>query len=358
MTASTHRPHFPALDGIRGLSIFLVLVGHVGQWRLGAVWTESFAALGVVLFFVLSGFLITDGLVRTHRQTGTIDLRAFYIRRFLRLGPAFVFFLAALAMGIASGWVTDVPWYGLASSVLYLRNIFGRGDTDAHLWSLSTEEQFYAFWPLLLLIIPRRRWALCAGVLMTLVIGARTWAVFAHVQPVKIYLRPWFRMDAILAGCLLALVMHSRAEGWLRAVMGRVGVAVPLALTLAWALLARDLPAVLFTGETLLSLFVVGGGVYLSRSALSFPLFTSAPAVWLGRLSYSLYLWQQPFLVTRDPDWGLLRELPWCLVPTFALACASYFWIERPFLALKSRLEKGDTRPVPPKEAVVGSLER
>lgn len=137
--------HFPQLDGLRGLAIVLVLAGHVLEFGFGI--HTDFGGLGVLLFFLLSGFLITGLLDREKTRTGAISLRAFYIRRVLRLFPALFIFLATQCVLIETRVVTDTPWYAVAACLLYVRNIWGRGSTTGHIWSLSLEEQFYTSWP-------------------------------------------------------------------------------------------------------------------------------------------------------------------------------------------------------------------
>ena len=139
--------YFPQLDGFRGLAASLVVLGHLILFRDGS---DAIASLGVMLFFVLSGFLITGLLVNERVRYGRIDLRAFYLRRVLRLAPALACFLLAVMILIRLGLIVDVPRYELIACIFYFRNIVGRSTSLAHLWSLSLEEQFYGLWPLLI----------------------------------------------------------------------------------------------------------------------------------------------------------------------------------------------------------------
>ena len=152
--------HVPELDGFRGLAIALVVVGRYWEFRGWSsdvrAFAQNLAHLGVLLFFVLSGFLITGLLYRERSLTGSISFKRFYIRRALRLLPAFFLFLATVALLVRFGLVTDVPKIEFLECLLYLRNIFGRSLSLGHIWSLSLEEQFYLVWPISFFLLPRK----------------------------------------------------------------------------------------------------------------------------------------------------------------------------------------------------------
>ena len=200
--------HFPQLDGLRGVAILLVIAGHVLQG--GFAIPNDLGALGVLVFFVLSGFLITGLLDREKQQTGNIRLSTFYFRRVLRLFPALFCFLAVLLLMIKVGLVRDTPWYAVVACIIYVRNIWGRGSSTGHIWSLSIEEQFYIFWPLLMRRLSRR------FALRVAITGAIAISVFRMVAihfewfeywTSIFYERSWFRFDSILVGCTIALLL-------------------------------------------------------------------------------------------------------------------------------------------------------
>ena len=143
--------HFPQLDGFRGLAIVFVIFGHVvkysGKGKTLYDIGQHFAATGVFLFFVLSGFLITGLLQKERASKGAIDLRRFYLRRALRLGPALLLFLSILTLLKLLGLTPGLPGYEIAACLLYARNFFGRTLTTSQIWSLSLEEKFYLCWP-------------------------------------------------------------------------------------------------------------------------------------------------------------------------------------------------------------------
>lgn len=349
-TGSRGRRYYPELDGLRGMSVMLVVIGHLALFVLrSGSWGGSLAAMGVMIFFILSGFLITDLLCHEHAETGTVRLGAFYVRRIRRLMPAFLVFVLFLAIAIQMGWVTDVPWSSMAASLVHLRNVFGRGDTNAHLWSLSMEEQFYAVWPLLFLLAGPRKALVVSlvGVLgVSLVRGGMIALNVLDYNRGIYYLRPWFRFDSLLLGCLLALAWNG-GERSRRLVQKLVAWCSPgvclVALTL-WSVYAEMTamkPVFLLVQGLLAAALVAGcalGGTHawLRLRSLRF----------LGLISYSLYLWQQPFLTTRTPDWGPLREAPLCVVMAFAAALASYYWVEKPFRV--AHPEKATAKSVTP----------
>jgi len=186
----------------------LVLAGHILEFGFGI--HTDFGGLGVLLFFVLSGFLITGLLDQEKRQTGRISLRAFYVRRVLRLFPALFVFLAVLSGLIQIRAITDTPWYAVAACLLYVRNIWGRGSMTGHIWSLSLEEQFYTVWPWIVKALDR-------PVLMRVAfLGSAVIAAFRMIcirlaccdyASGTFYQRPWFRFDSILLGCGIALFL-------------------------------------------------------------------------------------------------------------------------------------------------------
>jgi peptidoglycan/LPS O-acetylase OafA/YrhL len=332
------RVYFPQLDGLRAVAVLIVVIGHE---LLTTRWHEL-ASVGVLLFFVLSGFLITTLLCVEERDTGAISLRGFYLRRALRILPASYFLLAVTAVLVAAGWVTDVKWSNIAAAILYVRNLFGTGATLTHLWSLSLEEQFYLVWPLLFVAIPPRARLRSALGIIAVCVAWRTTAMSLHLydrQPGTYYIRTDFRFDSILAGCALALATKDR-PGAVR-YAARFALPLPILAALVASCLdtdARFAPYVL-TVQTLLATALLAHLVTVEGDGFG-RLLSTAPLRWVGRLSYSWYLWQQIFLVTREPSWGPLRRFPVDVIASIAAALVSFYVVERPFLRWKSRLPR------------------
>ncbi len=325
--------------------MLLVVVGHTLVFRLGRGyrWTQ-FATLGVLIFFVLSGFLITGLLCSEERRREKISLRHFYLRRAFRILPAFSVFILVVSLLVHLKLVTDTSWRTIAVSVLFVKNIFGSGATLGHLWSLSLEEQFYLIWPLLFSVVGRRRLlAPTVGLILGVVLYR---AVAIRLAPYDygggiFELRSDFRMDSILVGCALALHLDRRPETpnhFPRLARWGTHPIWLIPFLASWTLYC-EVPALWSVYLTVQTVLVCG----LVFHVIAFPDSVVASLLrrrWLrfvGLISYSLYLWQQLFLVVSVPDWGFIRQLPFCLFISGGVAVLSYFLVERPFLNLKRR---------------------
>lgn len=184
---------YPSLDGLRAVSISLVIAHHLGVSSLPVIWRLDIGNLGVRTFFVISGFLITSLLLAEREKVGRIDIKAFYLRRLFRIVPAYWVFLSAMAV--------SVPVAALLPSLLYYANYSHPALLVGHTWSLSVEEQFYLIWPLALLWRPL--WAVGAMLILA--------PIMRHLAdqglwPVESRYAWECVCDALAAGCLLALV--------------------------------------------------------------------------------------------------------------------------------------------------------
>ncbi len=344
--------HVPALDGLRGLAVLGVLAFHAGALRGGF--------LGVDLFFVLSGYLITALLLAEHATAGRIDLRAFWVRRARRLLPALLALMPAIALYAAIfarprelaavrrdalatlGYVSN--WASIVAGRSYW-SLFTAPSPLEHTWSLAIEEQFYLAWPLLLRFAmrgaarpARRTLALAAG--LGAVSAASLWLRWNPLDGSRAYLGTDTRGAAILAGCALAAVLHDgegarpfRARARRRA--GTVGALAAMVLAAAWTF-ADGERALLYRGGFWATEACV---VALLVAALRAPKSAVARALaWgplrsVGAVSYGVYLWHWPLFVVLTPartglDGLALAGLRVGL--TFAAAAASYRWIEQP----------------------------
>jgi peptidoglycan/LPS O-acetylase OafA/YrhL len=336
----------PALDGLRALAIAAVVAVHA-TYSLVPEWAGRFVPggfLGVDVFFVLSGFLITTLLLEERRKYGTISLRRFYARRALRLLPA------VGALLVVHGLVAVVTHADLglesrtaAAVGLYALNWVeaARGSVAvglAHLWSLSVEEQFYFVWPLFLIFALSRRRpnrlvlaVAAAGIAWATAVRALLWIHGAGWD--AIYVRTDARVDELLMGVILAVAFH---RGWRLPHrwrhLGSAGLAV---LLICFAVVRRE-SSWLFVGG---GFTVVGLGAVvliaavLNADGLLARAFSWRPAVHLGRASYSLYLWHVPiFIVVANHLGGrpaverLVAGLVGCAVATLA----SYHLVEAP----------------------------
>ena len=352
----------PALDGIRAVGIVMVVVLHAVAFlatsqvrRLGPG-----GFLGVDVFFVLSGFLITT-LLLEERARRPVSLTEFWIRRALRLLPALVVFL-----GVWSAYLLGYRRLGgrgiLASdlaSIFYVSNIVKAHGSlldpgYGHLWSLAIEEQFYLVWPVILvLVLARRRGpgllAVFAGVAVLALAVDRALVWHADPNALTVAFRTDFHADQLLIGALGAMAWRS---GRLRCLdRHRAWWSTAAALLLAAAFFTVPAEAGWLYEGGYLAFGAVVGLLVVTTLVPSGPvgaLLTAAPVRYLGRISYSLYLWH--FAVLTAVSYAVPRDLhaaaaiPAVLV-SIGLASASYHGVERPLRALgRRRVEQFDAR--------------
>lgn len=331
--------YVPALDGLRGIAILLVLAVHANRLPGGA--------LGVDLFFVLSGFLITALLLREWHERGAISLRSFYARRARRLLPALLVMLAGfVAMSTllekpdVPGWngrdAFEAAGYSLAYSANIVQAADGRFDAQGgqHLWSLAQEEQFYALWPttLALLLLWRRRPAVLIAGLGALFAALWAWRLALLAADVS-YERLWFapdtHADGLIVGAICGVVYVHGFIAHLRAIT--VWIAV-LVATLLVAMSAWDTAELYEFG---LPFFCIACGVIVLAAAIGSPILTPvaiSPLRAVGRISYGLYLWHYPLFI----GFGWKIGLPLAVV----IAGLSYRYVEKPLLRRRRRVSE------------------
>lgn len=340
----------PSLDGLRAVSILMVLYGHLSgthgfpvsvtayQRTLGDV-----AHLGVLVFFVISGFLITSLLLNERERSGTISLRNFYLRRVLRIFPAMYVLVLGLCVATLLGWI-HLDGRDFAVAATYTVNYLGHPPWwIGHLWSLSIEEQFYLLWPLGLLVLRPRRallFAIAAIFIGPLVRGLVREYV-GHVDPASALAGTSIfpaMFDYLATGCALAMLRPwlLRQPWYLRITGSRwLLLAVPLVLAINKF---SNHTLVMLAGSPVLNVclaLLIESATRHERSLVGRCL-NWRPAVFIGVLSYSLYLWQQPFLNRHSDAW--INAFPENVAFAFCAALMSYFIVERAFLGLRRRL--------------------
>ncbi len=338
-------PDLPALDGLRALAVLGVLLFHDGRLVGGY--------LGVDLFFVLSGFLITSLLVGEWRAAGRIDLRAFWIRRARRLFPALALvLLAVIAYAALGAAATELPriesdglatlgyvanWHAILAGDDYWTLFGGAHSPLQHAWSLSIEEQFYLVWPLVTVAVLRlgrgsRRALFVVSLLLAVLSALAMLLLYAPESSARAYMGTDTRATAILLGAALATI---RAKlGWIRG-LDALGLLALAGLGVAWALLGGQDPFLYRGGFWLTQLGVVvliACAAHPAQSRIARGL-AWRPLVALGKISYGVYLWHWPIFVVLTPtrigvDGALLTTLRFAL--TLAVALASYVLVERP----------------------------
>jgi peptidoglycan/LPS O-acetylase OafA/YrhL len=361
---TTIRPgghRLPELDGLRAWAIIAVLFGHLGiSFFIGG-------GLGVDLFFVLSGFLITHLLLREYDRRGSIDLLAFYRRRAWRLLPALVTMLILVDLATA---IQDPPGGLLRANLIgsiwtlgfvanWAREWIG---SYIHLWSLGIEEQFYIFWaPIVILLVPRLNRSKGALVLLGLALvdlGLRAGFYLGDVvSDGTLNNATYTHVYGLMAGAALAMALTrkgaislpnwSRWLGWL-SLPAIVLLTLRVAISLGSPAVSVTVvaPIAVLACAILVGGVVVGGGPWTAVLRL-------APVVWVGRISYSLYLWHLPVYVAMDYLLWVQSHMVLAgaikVGLSVALAAASFHLVERPLLRRYASRDstglKGDLAP-------------
>ncbi|CAB4745468.1 unannotated protein [freshwater metagenome] len=378
--------YVPGLDGLRAIAVAAVVLYHAQQ-NMPSSWMPG-GFLGVEVFFVISGYLITTLLVAEHERTDRIDIKQFWARRARRLLPA-LFAVLIVTMGIVgiggsssdslrehvrafrgtwvSAWLYLTNWYQVIAGLEYSDRL-GRPSLLRHLWSLAVEEQFYLVWPIVMWFVLRRfRHRLPAvGVVFAALAGAIALVVALVYRSENLgrinflYLSTPTRLSGLLLGSALAIFWRpwrlatasvSRHGRWTD-VAGTVGLGVLVWAFLRWHLVVDGVSAVhgynlLFRGGFL----IIGIATVMTIVAVTHPgsllasrVLSARPLVWVGKRSYGLYLWHWPvFQLTRprgdlslldpsSPDvrWGWLPALVLRLLITVVLTELSYRLLEVP----------------------------
>ena len=339
----------PALDGVRGIAIIAVLAvhtHHIFGWSI-----LKGGNVGVDIFFVLSGFLITALLIEEWQGSGEISLKGFYWRRVLRLVPALLIVLAILYLLAdfvlpateAADTRRSIPvafFYASDFALAFFQFHLG---ALQHTWSLAIEEHFYLVWPLFLMAAlklgaSRRRLVV---ITLTLALASAVHRAVLHqlgALPVRTYYGIDARADGLLIGCAAGMCV---CWGFLRARSLKPWV-VPAVALIVTLMLATNYatPFMHLGGFALLAMAAAAviGWVVMAPSSYLQRFLEYDPLVWVGRISYGLYLWHYPiFKVGSLLKVGWVLQLLIALTATFAITCLSYYLIERPVLKLKRR---------------------
>ena len=356
----------PSLDGVRAIAVLLVMAGHLNLVYAGG--------LGVDIFFVLSGYLITAILVSEFSVSGRISLKKFYARRALRILPAVILLLVVLNVFFTitqpGEQASTLRWDSLGA-LFYIANwlrAFGRDlGILGHLWSLSIEEQFYFFWPITLAFLLSRKLSvnrvlIVIGFAVVLVNLDRIYLYHGIESFNRIYNGLDTRADALLVGCALGLSSYGIFSRRVFAVLGLLGAAlVGYVLFRAYPVPASiQVPFGLTIGGTLFALGVAFalGAILSNRESIFAKVLRLPPLVWIGRLSYGLYLWHFPvftFVAGWFPALEPVRLAALEIICTFVCATLSYYLVERPCLNAKKRFSVIKT-PVPTTPSPVQSV--
>jgi peptidoglycan/LPS O-acetylase OafA/YrhL len=332
-----------SLDGVRGVAVMLVVASHAG-YRFAS------AALGVNAFFFLSGFLITTLLRREYGRTGTINLRNFYIRRALRIFPPMYLTLGAVtAMVVLGVLVSRAPTSSIVGQYLHLTNYLSITHQKVlpgteMMWSLSVEEHFYLLFPFtfpwLASLPPRRAFTFLVGCCVV-ILGWRTYGVLSGtIETWWAYEATDTRMDSVLWGAAFALFCNP-TDAAERSVLDRPWVSIVAAVVLVGS---QGYQADWYTHTVRYTLqclcfFPLFTLAIRRPNVLPFSLLNRQPLVWLGTISYGLYLYHHVVIEVLEQHTSL-RKLPLLgvtLAISLPLCWLSYRFIEQPMGRLRTR---------------------
>ncbi len=347
-------PYNRSLDGLRALAVGLVLIAHFPAIEgIGLTFFAKAAAsglrigyLGVDIFFILSGYLITSILIR-EKQSGTFSFKRFYLKRTLRIFP--IFYLTLFAVLLVFGLSQAEFW----ANALYVSNYYYTFSTESsplrHTWSLSVEEQFYLFWPLIVALCPLQRLGrtVVYGVIAILAVAITLsvlWLDPFDFNRFSVRALP-FRVLSLGIGAYIAI--HPER-------VARIPLRIPLLLVFACPIMVIGLygyDGYVGPSVQLLVMAAWSASIFLTvllggdrGNAAIKALFANGPMVYIGRISYGLYLYHYVVLVGLGALAGHASNgVAWqtflaALALTFAIAAASFQWIEKPCLRLKHRL--------------------
>ena len=349
----------PSLDGLRALSISLVVCLHSLQafsltHPVSRYWYAVFnGSDGVFIFFEISGFLITTLLLNEHRKRGSISLRGFYLRRAFRiLPPLYLYIGVAVLLGLAGKLALNLQ--SVLSAMFFYHNVYAPGEmwSIEHLWSISVEEQFYLVWPFVLVYFLRRggergRRAAAWFPIAVLLISPVLRVVLAGSGNARLHAAgvTLFRFDFIMFGCLVALLQGTtRFEAWYRRAT-RLWWIAPGVMVVCSILSTRFENRFDFTvGYTINGAAVAVFLLWCTRNEGSAVgrVLNAGPVAWVGVLSYSIYLWQTVWLHSGNEQvfaWApRLGKFPLNWVGILACAAASYYFVEQPSLTMRAEL--------------------
>ncbi len=344
--------YVPALDGMRGIAILAVMAFHT-QFPL---FQGGF--IGVDVFFVLSGFLITTLLVREYDKSNAVSLKNFYMRRVLRLAPAFLFFLFVVVI-VSFIFLERSPFYNnlidAFIALFYVANWAHALNIHppvilSHTWTLSIEEQFYILWPITFIFLFKSLKSRGHVALIVLSAALLSWILRVYLLSsgstiTRVYAGLDTRADTLLIGCFLGIVLSSDLLG--EGVKRRLTFVLRYIAPLSALLLIRFFfklnwmnPHIYYTNffAVIILVGIIILDISISRESMLRVILSLKPLVWIGGISYGVYLWHYPiYSVMLSRGFSKASVLVFGTLSAFAVASVSYYCLERPFLRLKRR---------------------
>ena len=369
---STARFYHPELDVLRFFAFLMVFCHHalphdpmfwtsiglpafLAQFIAGVGATGAF---GVSVFFVLSSYLITELLLREKDLMGTLDVRSFYIRRILRIWPLYFAFLglAVVLQWIIPGqhvtWRAGL-WFSLLAGNWFIVFHGFPSSVIFPLWSVSIEEQFYITWPAVVRRITETGMLICAAALLTVATAARIYLGVNHTWESRVWCNTFVQLDPIAIGIIMAVLLKGEIPRFSRLARGALLVAGITGLALG-ALFFGIKSDPLTTARIVFGYPSVAiGGALLLLAVLRYQSGSNRVLVYLGRISYGLYVFHVLGLLISDHVvsdqtanlWRYSLRVGVALAATLVMAAISFRWLEAPFLSLKQRFTHVLSRP-------------
>jgi peptidoglycan/LPS O-acetylase OafA/YrhL len=349
VSMSARYGYIPCFDGLRSLAIVLVILRHLEVSNIIP------AGFGVTVFFFISGVLITRLLLAEQVQKGGVDLFNFYIRRFVRLAPPLIVMVGITSIVMVANGVY-VPWQGVASSLLYFRNYYtwylkatGQPlDTEIWepTWSLAVEEHFYLLFPLVLVFFGSRPrifiTAMSAACVGSLVLRILAW--FYWPEPDQyLYHATEMRLDGILTGCLLSYVAHYLPNASFWKYISSQSIFWFCVMCIPASMLYREAfydGAIKYSVQQLLLIVIMYQMIFIDSHQWAKVILENGFLKYIGRLSYSLYLWHLPCYYAVK---ALLPAQPHSvqviisIAAAFVVAAMSYHLLEMPLVSMRKK---------------------
>jgi peptidoglycan/LPS O-acetylase OafA/YrhL len=359
--------HVPALDGIRAMAVLLVMVYHM-EYLVPELHTfVKGGFLGVDIFFVLSGFLITSILLKEQDETGGISLWSFYLRRTLRLIPAFWLFLIVLY------FLGDTLLPPIEAEVIYSQNNFlysffytmnlhrasgGITGNLNHTWSLAIEEQFYIIWSLVLFkafaeFRSRRHIAVGTGVAILILVFHRAIRTYLGTSFDVLYYSTEMRIDAILIGCLASMLFFWKlipTRAFHTRTFSRIALGATVGALLILLTISHKDRALFYGISSLFSVLTAIGLLWLAVNETTrvHRILENAVLRWLGQISYGLYLWHYLFYEFAKAQVGSeAMQVIVAVSCSLIVSSLSFYCLERYVLKIKSHISRQDVSPTP-----------
>lgn len=350
----------PSLNGLRAISIILVIFSHVGilndtLHKFFPLLILESGALGVNVFFAISGYLITKLLLDEEKKYGRVSLTNFYKRRTLRIFPAYYFLLLVyfILQKYQLIFLSNQSWITALTYTKYFNH--SADGISEHLWSLSVEEHFYLLWPFAFVFLPSKR----SFILIIFIIIVPLIRIYGYSHTIPYFeidnLTIFQRADSLMAGCLLA-IHYDKFCLYTEKIFKAVKFPLLFILLLLVAIICIDemnkayglhlgiitIPFLGQSGTITIAVILMLIIYSINYSGWWFTFLNNRVMDYIGRLSYSLYLWQQVIIFG---SLGYISKKPYVFLAIFIAANFSYFIIEKPFLSFKNKLHKPEEKP-------------